>query len=110
MSERQPQKDSSSLSLISVENGDRLVLTKPPHAQTWDADPVFSPDGRLLLFTRHTGVYNGGLYLLDLAAGYRPAGDPRLLARGNIDGATWTANGSEVLYATAEDFGVNDHR
>jgi Tol biopolymer transport system component len=87
VSEGQPQRDSSSLSLISVENGDRLVLTKPPNAQTWDGDPVFSPDGRLLLFTRHTGAYHGGLYLLDLAAGYRPTGDPRLLAEGNIDGA-----------------------
>jgi Tol biopolymer transport system component/DNA-binding winged helix-turn-helix (wHTH) protein len=109
VSERQAQKDSSSLSLISVENGDRLVLTKPPNAQTWDADPVFSPDGRLLLFTRHTGAYHGGLYLLDLAAGYRPTGDPRLLETGNIDGATWTANGSEIIYAAADDFGEDEH-
>ena len=109
VSERQPQTESSALSLISVENGDRLVLTKPPNAGTWDADPVFSPDGRLLLFTRHSGAYHGGLYLLDLGAGYRPTGDPRLLESGNIDGATWAAKGSEVIYATAEDLGANEH-
>ena len=110
VAERQPESESSSVSLIPVENGDRLVLTKPPNGKTRDMDPVFSPDGRLLLFTRTTLHYRGGLYLLDLAAGYRPSGNPTLLRQESSDiaGAAWTANGSEVVYALSEN--SFDHR
>jgi Tol biopolymer transport system component/DNA-binding winged helix-turn-helix (wHTH) protein len=105
VSERQPaQTIEASLSLISVANGDRFVLTKPLNAKTADADPVFSPDGHRLLFTRYSGVMHADLYLLDLAVGYRTLGNPQLLRQesGAIDGATWTANGSEVIYALGE--------
>ena len=87
--EREPQTTAASVSLISVANGDRVVLTKPPNAKTDDSDPIFSPDGHRLLFTRRSGVMHGALYLLDLADGYRALGNPRLLRqeRGAIDGA-----------------------
>ena len=111
VSDWHPQTESASLSLIRVENGDRLALVSPPVAKTEDVDPAFSPDGRLLLFTRTSGDYHSGLYLQDLAAGYRPSGDPRLLRQesGEMAGATWTANGSEVVYALSEDAGPNYH-
>ena len=72
--ERQGHSESSSLVLIGVENGDRFVLTKETDAKTWDVNPVFSPDGGRLLFTRFTSDYRpGGLYIQDLASDYRPA-------------------------------------
>lgn len=109
--EKRPQTESFSLSLVAVENGDKLELTRTPDARTSDYDPHFSGDGRLLLFTRCRGGYHCGLYLLDLAADYRPLASPRLLRqeRGAIGGATWTANGSEVIYALSEDAGLNQH-
>jgi eukaryotic-like serine/threonine-protein kinase len=109
--EKRPQGEAFSLSLVAVENGDNLDLTKTPDARTSDSDPHFSGDGRLLLFTRCRGMYHCGLFLLDLAAGYRPSGAPRLLRqeRGSMGGATWTANGSEVIYALSEDAGLNQH-
>ena len=108
--ESQPQTESSSLSLVRVENGERLILTKPT-AKTKDTDPVFSPDGRLLLFTRTRGRYHSALYFLDLADGYRPSGDPRLLRQesGDILGSAWTANGGEVVYALSQGAGPNYH-
>ncbi len=110
VAENAAQPDSKSLSLVRVENGDRLVLTKPPDAKTADTDPAFSPNGRLLLFTRCVGTSQCALYLLDLAAGYQPAGGPRLLRQegGDIAGATWTASGREVVYALSE-YGGRDH-
>ncbi len=110
VAENDAESESSSVYLIGAENGDKFVLTKPP-PKTADRDPVFSQDGRLLLFTRCDGSSHCGLYLLDLAAGYQPAGGPRLLRResGFIAGATWTANGREVVYALSEGTGLNYH-
>ncbi len=100
-----------SLVLVRIENGDKLALTKPPDAKSEDHDPVFSPDGRALLFTRCTGDYYCGLYLLDLSKDYRPSGEPKLLRqeRGHIAGSAWTANGREVVYALSEEAGLNHH-
>lgn len=111
VAENDAQPEAPSLSLVRVENGDRLVLATPPDAKTADTDPVFSPNGRLLLFTRCVGNSHCGLYLLDLAAGYQPAGGPRLLRQldGDIAGATWTANGREVVYALTEYGPFNHH-
>jgi Tol biopolymer transport system component/DNA-binding winged helix-turn-helix (wHTH) protein len=111
VAENHAQPDSSSLSLVRVEDGDKLVLTKPPDAKTADSDPAFSPDGRLLLFTRCVGNSHCGLYLLDLAAGYQPVGGPRLLRQESVDvaGATWTANGREVVYALSAGNRMNYH-
>jgi Tol biopolymer transport system component len=110
VAENDGQQASSSVHLIRAENGDKLVLTMPD-AKTADSDPVFSPDGRLLLFTRCDGSANCGLYLLDLAAGYQPVGGPRLLRHesGSVAGATWTANRREVVYALSEGNQVSYH-
>ena len=111
VAENHAQSDSLSLSLVGVENGEKRGLTKASDAKTADRDPVFSPDGRFLLFTRCRGNSLCGLYLLDLAAGYQPAIEPRLLRQesGEIAGATWTANGKEVVYALSEYARINYH-
>ena len=95
----------------ALENGDRLALTKPPGPRALDEEPEFSPDGRSLLFTRCTGSPICGLYLLDLAADYRPSGSPRLLRqeRGDIQGSAWTADGKEVIYTLSADSGGSHH-
>ncbi len=76
VSEGSSTLDSSSLYLIAVENGKKVRLTTSPAVKRWDEHPVFSPDGRLLLFARCGGGFRCGLYLLDLAADYRPVGVP----------------------------------
>ncbi len=100
-----------SVSLVSIEDGSKVPLMRPPDAKTADTDPVFSPDGRLLLFTRCGEPLHCGLYLLDLGADYRPSGGPRLLRQenGHIRGAAWTANSNEVVYALSGDAGINHH-
>ena len=105
ISESQPGTDATSLSLISVENGDRLIITKPLTPKTRDRDPIFSADGRWLLFTRESGAFRCALYLLKLTTGYRASGDPSLLRQesGHISGSTWTADGTEIVYALAYD-------
>ena len=112
VSELGPKADSASLSLIRVETGDRLAaLTKPTRSKTSDQDPVFSPDGRLLLFTRCERDFRCGLFLLNLTTDYLPSGDPRLLRQenGGIDGSAWARDGKELIYALSGDAGMNYH-
>ena len=100
-----------SVALVQIENGEKCALTKPPDAKTADYDPAFSPDGRKLLFTPRTGDFHCGLYLLALSEDYRPSGEPMLLRqeRGDILGATWTADGREVVYAASDDAAFDYH-
>jgi Tol biopolymer transport system component len=98
---RKSPNEPPSLYRIAAENDEELRLTTPPTASSADTNPVFSPDGRTLLFTRCGGTYTCGLYLLDLSAGYQPRAEPRLLRReaGPISGTAWTPDGRKVVYA-----------
>jgi len=104
VADRKSPNKPPSLYRIGAENGEELRLTTPPSATITDADPVFSPDGRTLLFARCGGAYTCGLYLLDLSAGYRPSAEPRLLREeaGPISGAAWTADAKEAIYAFSD--------
>lgn len=108
--ELDPRAESSSLSLIRVQTGDRLALTKPLNA-TFDRDPVFSPNGRLLLFTRSVGGHDG-LYLLELEANYTPSsGHPTLLGQegDTINGGAWMPDSNEVVYTVADNADIDPH-
>ncbi|HTF45669.1 MAG TPA: winged helix-turn-helix domain-containing protein, partial [Terriglobales bacterium] len=104
VADRKSANKPPSLYRMDAENGEELRLTTPPGASSTDADPVFSPDGRKLLFARCGGAYTCGLYLLDLSAGYRPSAEPRLLREGPgpISGAAWTADAKEAIYAFSD--------
>lgn len=101
VADRKSAGERTSLYRVDAETGEELRLTTPPDASMFDENPVFSPDGRTLLFTRCGGTYICGLYLLELSAGYQPKPEPRLLRRaetGPISGAAWTVDGREVVY------------
>ncbi len=102
--EQHTQPDSWSLSLVGVDTGEKLVVARAPDAKTEFWFSSFSPDGRLLAFTQCSGFTRCGLYLVDLAAGYRPSGTPRLLLEqnGGIFGTAWTANGREFVYVSSD--------
>ncbi len=96
-----PPMNSSSLYLVDVENGSTRRLTTPPDEKTSDENAAFSPDDRLLAFTRSSRWYQCSLYLMRLGADYRPLGEPRLIREldGTIDGLAWTADGKDVVYS-----------
>ena len=98
--DRKSPNELTSLHCLVVENGEEIRLTTPPNAHTSDADPAFSPDGRMLLFTRCSGPYTCALYLLDLSVNCRPKGEAQLLREENgpISGIAWTADGKEAVY------------
>jgi Tol biopolymer transport system component len=111
VADRKSPNDSSSLYLVGGDDGQKLRLTTPPSANTEDRTPVFSPNGRTLLFVRCPKRYLCGLYLLDLSADYHPSGGPRQLREesGAIWGAAWTADGKAAVYASSSSGGYNPH-
>jgi Tol biopolymer transport system component len=109
--ERDAPDDFTSLDLVSVETGRKLRLTRPPNSKTIDRGPVFSPDGRKILFTRCLDAFTCALYLLEVSSDYRPAAEPRRLTDGNgtILGAAWTVDGKSIIYAVAANASGNSH-
>jgi len=90
------------LFLISVETGEKRRLTNPTAAGTaGDTTPSFSPDGRTLAFSRARG-YRSDVYLLRLAEGYKPQGEPQRIALDNVFnfGAAWTPDGRELVFSS----------
>jgi len=52
ISEREADSDPNALFLVLLASGERRRLTAPPSGFNGDADPAFSPDGRILSFSR----------------------------------------------------------
>ena len=95
------------LFLISVETGEKQRLTGPP-AETaiGDTAPAFSADGRTLAFTRQILNGVGDLYLLHLASGYQPQGEPEKVASAKVrnSGASWMPDGRELVFSSGNWF------
>jgi eukaryotic-like serine/threonine-protein kinase len=89
------------LFLFSVESGEKTELTRPPGGVAGDTAPAFSPDGRLLAFSRQGGT-SSDLYLLKLTKEYAPQGEPGKIQSNNPwnFGAVWTPNGKEIVFET----------
>jgi Tol biopolymer transport system component/DNA-binding winged helix-turn-helix (wHTH) protein len=103
------------LYLISVETGEKRRLTEPPEEfreeradEFWgDTAPAFSPDGRLLLFSRQSNA-KAELLLLRLDPDYGPSAEPRKLADAAQPStsvsawfmhATWLTEGREFVFS-----------
>ena len=98
------------LSLISVETGEKRRLTNPPAGMYHgDTTPAFSADGRTLAFSRE-GLTRYDVYLLHLAEGYRPQGEPERMVLNNAAnfGAAWTPDGHDLVFSsgTYNSFGL----
>jgi Tol biopolymer transport system component len=71
-----------------------------PKTALADFDPAFSPDGRMLAFTR--GAESGDLYLLPLTDGGQAAGPPQALTSDSQNNwqPAWTADGREIVFSS----------
>ena len=84
------QKDKLDLFIIDTEGGTATILSDHP---TNELDPLWSPDGKHIVFIRET---KGGsfLYAIEMTEG-KPAGSPFLIREGmqDVNLANWTENG-----------------
>jgi Tol biopolymer transport system component len=90
------------LSLFSLETGEKRRITSPP-AGVWSGDscPAFSPDGRRLAFSRWTAWAISDLYLVDLSPDLKPLAELKRLTSGNWGAASpaWTADGKSLIFS-----------
>jgi len=88
---------------ISVETGERRRLTSPPVGPgAWgDGNASFSPDGRMLAFSRGENTDMARPYALRLSRDLRPEGEPRRLTGryyGELIGIAWLPGGREIVF------------
>jgi Tol biopolymer transport system component len=90
----------ASLFLVSIANGQRRRLTSP-RERSDDREPAFSPDGRMLAFTR-----GGALFVLRLTQDLQPQGEAQQVAfgPGNARTPNWIPSGRELLILTEGKF------
>ncbi len=94
--------ESASLVRISVESGEKRVITSPPVHGNGDGALALSPDGKQLAFARSAGLFERDIYLLKLAEDASPKGEPRRLTAESkeIDGLSWTPDGQRLVFSS----------
>jgi Tol biopolymer transport system component len=93
------------LVLISLETGERKILTNPPvPTLVGDGAPALSPDGRTLAFLRETGMNLASLFVMDLASDLTPLGEPRQVPTPGLSPSspTWKQDGLEIVFASGQ--------
>jgi Tol biopolymer transport system component/DNA-binding winged helix-turn-helix (wHTH) protein len=94
------------LLLVSTDSVEKTRLTMP--AGNWETSPAVSPDGRLLVLSRHETIDASDLYLLALSKDLRTEGEPRQLtweARSGryAESPAWAPDGHEIIYCSNRD-------
>jgi Tol biopolymer transport system component len=89
------------LFVVSLETGEKRLLTNPQPPVLADTSPAVSPDGRSLVFLRRTTWGAGELHLLGLGEGLTPAGEPRRLTPVELraDFPAWIPNSEEIIFS-----------
>jgi Tol biopolymer transport system component/predicted Ser/Thr protein kinase len=89
------------LFLRSLDTGERRQLTYPDASVFGDSNPVFSPDGRSLVFQRNASGPGAELHWLPLQRDLTGDGPSRLLVPATLNaiGPAWTPDSREILFS-----------
>ncbi|HEV3202532.1 MAG TPA: protein kinase [Bryobacteraceae bacterium] len=91
----------SSITLISVESGERRDLGKLNPALARSREPAFSPDGRTLAYSESVGgTYGSAIWTIGLTPDLKPQGQPRQVAFSKLGVfyPVWTPDGREIVF------------
>ena len=104
VTESQGEGKPVALFLRSLETGERRQLTYPDASVFGDSSPVFSPDGRSLVFQRNPSGPGAELHWLPLARDLTAAGPSRQLvpATLNATGPAWMPDSREILFSAKD--------
>jgi Tol biopolymer transport system component/DNA-binding winged helix-turn-helix (wHTH) protein len=94
--DRNNRNESPSLTLISVENGQKRQFTHPP-SRTVDDQAAFSPDGKQVAFRRSQGDSSDEIYVIDTGGGQ----ERKLTSLASpIDGLAWSTDGKRIIFSS----------
>ncbi len=92
----------SGLRRLSLDTGELRDLTTDTGARVSGWYPAVAPNGRTMAFARPSGLAAYGLYVLALSGDGTFPGAPRLLSLvdGDLAGLAWTADSSDIVFAS----------
>jgi Tol biopolymer transport system component/predicted Ser/Thr protein kinase len=96
-----PSVKPPAITMVSVESGEKKVLTVPDPKSTGDSWPLVSPDGQWLAFSRQDSVGTNDWFRLPWGA--PSSATPTRLTNVHLDfrpGASWTADSKELVVST----------
>jgi Tol biopolymer transport system component/tRNA A-37 threonylcarbamoyl transferase component Bud32 len=87
------------ITLVSPATGERIEWASIDKRFAGSTDPVFSPDGTRLAYTRTRDDFSAEVYLAPVNADGRPGGPPTLLEYGGKEASfpVWTGDGKSLL-------------
>ena len=95
-----------SISLLSVETGEKLKLSSPPPGTRYgDKQPAFSPDGHTLAFIRMTNLLRAEIHIQSLSGGEAKP----LTADEFITDLDWVPDGSAVVFSSGSESEAGSH-
>ncbi len=100
-----PRGKDAGVYLLPVEGGEPRQMTHPV-APVEDGYPVFSPDGRRLVYSRCASAFACDLYVQELDSAQAPRGEARRVTKQQsyISGITWV--GDSVVYSGSLSVGL----
>jgi Tol biopolymer transport system component len=104
LSDRTAASEPLGMFLVSVDTGEKRRLTSPVAPVSVDRSPAFSPDGRLLAFSRSLGVESADLCILYLTSNFHPDREPKLLTNDHRwnDSPAWLDD-RELVFSSSRD-------
>ncbi len=97
--DRPNQQAPWSIFRVSLDTGERTLLTRPPKSASGDRYPAVSPDGRTLAFSRSESAREQSVYLLHLTDALEPEGPARKLTGDEYAwDPAWSGDGAEIIY------------
>lgn len=100
VTDSQGEEAADALFVVSVESGEKRLLTRPQHPALSDNSPAVSPDGRSLVFRRNLAPFSSELHWLTLGTGMTASGESKRLTAAALDAgkAAWLPDGKEILF------------
>ena len=90
--------------LVSVETGEKRLVSSPPIEYGGDFSPSFSPDGRSLALIRSRSFGSDDIYVVPMSADGQAAAQPRRITSSQsfLGGLDWAPDGRSLVFS---DFG-----
>jgi len=87
---------------VSVETGEKRILTSPPPDTLGDGGLALAPDGNRLAFTQDSGLWARDIYIVPVSGDLLLSAKPERLTFNNkaIAGMAWTGDGKQLVFSS----------